>query len=771
MNHPFGDNMQPYWDNGLSPLPTQIDGKAPAITGVTGKNAKPDYWKLKEIEVKLGHRNLAITGQIHRNGVLDESQSIITVDNDDETGVAVENLQREIGVPLPATLTVTARGANNPRRKYLYRVKGSRHNFKGNVCDGKIDICSDTLRCVVMEGTHKTSGLPIVVYGEDGTPLGRIPKLSDIAWAPDELVNFLTKTAVNSKAKNDATDDNHSKYTVTEFESALDSREPTEWVSDLLVRIQEDTRFGNQKLFEHLVSLVDLCNLWERGTSNALAALKNAWFNRDHNSGNPSKEWDHALENAVSQHWHGPSGKSEYSLRELALRWETELVELQKGKTLEVRLFEAGGSRPLFQQVMRVAEITGDNPAALLIAVLAQISFEIPWDVYFESDLGLDPLNLMVVLIGPSGAGKSIITQHAEDPRFFVYPRLRPYIGPSDAVSGEGLLTGLVARYPLGKGKFMHDWRDVQRNKLYNIDEIGMLEARSSRQGSTIRETMLSLHSGSPISRESASGENWSKPKNSYRVVFQIGAQPRRSDIFFNDDAIAAGFAGRCLWAPVTRESDLEFKEHDQIDPLYIRLPDWDSWLHNRTYRATRDLAEEIWANRNLYARGAGDPMESHTVRNKARIATIFAAAEGRNQIIDDDVELAEYLIQLSRKTYKSTIAELAKAHAEGQALKGKSDGIRGHHGDLTKREMNVRHHAKRIQEGLLKLCGNEAITLGQLRTVYKNNFNSGSREFWAEAIQHLSKSSPLTEQLKNLVDLEEQRQEELESKSLSREQ
>jgi hypothetical protein len=763
MIKPFGDNMDGYWANCLSPLPTKDDGKAPGLAGITGRKGKPDLGKLKEVKVKMGHRNLAISGQIHKNGVVDDSQSLVTIDNDDETGESLKVLAKNSGVALPPTVTVTSRGANNPRRKYIYRVRGIQHNLKGNVIDEKIDICSDTQRCVVMEGIHKGTGNPIVIYGPDGEPLGRIPKLNDFAWMPEELLAFLTKTNTSSKAIANLENDEPA-FAIESFIDELDEGPASEWVSDFIDKVDSSPAFGNQELFEFLCELVVLCNLWERGTFGAFNKLKHYWLTREHKSGSADKEWEHALFNAVNQNWQGPIGtRPSFTMRELALKWQE---ELSSDVDYENRLFKLGKERGLFKQVVKVAQITGDNRAALLVAVLAQVAFEIPWDVYFESALGKDALNLLVVLVGPSGAGKSIITQHAEDDRYFKIPRLREYTGPSDAVSGEAMLAGLVGRYSLGKGKYFYDWRNPEHNKLYNIDEIGMLEARNSRQGSTIRETMLSLHSGSPISRESASGENWAKPKNSYRIVFQIGAQPKRSEIFFTEDAIAAGFAGRCLWADVTRDEDLIFKPQESIEPMVIPLPDWKS-MSEVTYFPTEELAEEIWSNRNLYARGEGDPMESHAVRNKARIATILAAADGRTFMVDEDVELAHLLMQISRETYKSALKELVKSKAEAQAQKGRSDGLRQHHGQIRKEELDLHHHANRAKSKLLELCGDEPMTTAQLRKVYRDNFKPETRGIWPQVIDHLAKDSSLPSQLQKISSHEEERLQELESNKI----
>jgi hypothetical protein len=357
MDKPFGDNMQAYWDNGFSPLPTQIDGKAPALSGVTGRNAKPDIWKLKDAELKFAYRNLAITGQIHKNGAIDESQSLIAIDNDDESGEALLELEEVVGVKLPPTLTVTSRGPNNPRTKRLYRVHGVRHNFKGSVCDERIDICSDTLRCIVMEGEHKGTKNAVVIYDKGGKPLGRTPRLNDISWAPNELVEFLTKS--NGSVATRSSDSPHADVGATRyaFEADLDRREPTEWTVDFINRVAEDPNIGNQKLFEYLVELVQLCNLRERGTAGAFDKLQAKWFGREHKSGNPAAEWEHALDSAVAQTWDGSGGTFDITLRELVLRWQDELIALKDAKTIEELIFDAGSQRPLFAQVMRVAEL------------------------------------------------------------------------------------------------------------------------------------------------------------------------------------------------------------------------------------------------------------------------------------------------------------------------------------------------------------------------------------------------------------------------------
>ena len=77
---------------------------------------------------------------------------------------------------------------------------------------------------------------------------------------------------------------------------------------------------------------------------------------------------------------------------------------------------------------------------------------------------------------------------------------------------------------------------------------------------------------------------------------------------------------------------------------------------------------------------------------------------------------------------------------------------------------MDVEHQAKRLQTKFLSLCGTEALSLKDLRHVYKNNFSVKTREFWSEAIELLVESEDLPSQLKELPKLEEQRLQDLET-------
>ena len=61
----------------------------------------------------------------------------------------------------------------------------------------------------------------------------------------------------------------------------------------------------------------------------------------------------------------------------------------------------------------------------------------------------------------------------------------------------------------------------------------------------------------------------------------------------------------------------------------------------------------------------------------------------------------------------------------------------------------------------LLELCGEEPITVQNLRQVFKLNFNSDTRKYWTEAVESIASMEGLPQQLAAILDLEKVRIEE----------
>ena len=210
------------WEQGFTTFPVNSDGKSGFLSGITGYEGSPPSdenratWK-KEFPF----RNIGITGYLHKNGVRDETQFMLILDDDDETGEATKDLEDAIGEELTATVSVSGRGQSNPRKKTLYIVDGHRLRLPSKIMDGRIDIISDVQRLIVIGGTHLGTGLPIQIYGPDGEVLDRPLKVTDLARAPQALVEFL-KSQVGNDFGPRETDEN---LTVDNFMACLDDRE------------------------------------------------------------------------------------------------------------------------------------------------------------------------------------------------------------------------------------------------------------------------------------------------------------------------------------------------------------------------------------------------------------------------------------------------------------------------------------------------------------------------------------------------------------------
>lgn len=304
---------------GLVSFPLGKDGKTIIVSGVTGYGGQPPSEAQRALwQEQYPHRNAAITGYFQVDGKRDETRFALFLDVDDESGEAFKELEVVVGVSLTNTISVSGRGPDSARRKYGYIVNGHRMRLPSRIMGGRIDIISDVQRYVVISGTHLGTGKPIVVYGPDSKPLGRPLRIGDLAPAPDELIEYLVNLASEVPviwAESEAPD-------LEDFLDDLDDRSPSFFSSQLIEEIQKNRRFGNFELFTYLTRLVEIVNLRERGTREVFNKLKFYWDAREHISGDPDKEWSHALTNAVRNGWRGPvASRTDFTYREMVLGW------------------------------------------------------------------------------------------------------------------------------------------------------------------------------------------------------------------------------------------------------------------------------------------------------------------------------------------------------------------------------------------------------------------------------------------------------------------
>jgi hypothetical protein len=750
----FGSSWHIYIELGYTPIPAATDGKKNFLKGVIGDSGEVTIDKCRKWQNQYGDRNLGITGRLLGTS----NESLLILDDDNDSSSVLESLEDQLG-KLPPHPTNTARGATSSRRKHFFRVIGQT-KMRGKLRN--IDIVCWNQRHAVVEGIHPELKTPYLWFDSDGNQLEEPPSISDIPLIPEAWFDFW-KQKQTTRATNHKTEKSGVTGDVELFLEWLSNNDlpPTQLMQGFIEQIESNPDFGNSELYEKFISLIELTNIWEKGGKVAFDVLAECWFGREHKSEDPVSEFRHNLSSALRDAWWpGPHDLPERTLSDVMQG----LIDSWDAPSLEERVFIEGQERPLFAAIKKISKTTGDNPVALLMAVLLHVANTIPWDVYYKTPMGKDAINLCLVLLGRTGTGKSALMATAEDE--FEYARdSSQWKGSLEAASGEGMQDAYYYRDVKvdrkGSRVISEGWRLPGRNPFFAIKEIGSLEARSGRNGSTYRENILDLYAGSEISRIKANGEGWAVPKLTYRWTCWIGAQPSRTTFMFNEDSIAAGLVGRFLWINV--ETDFEFDFFSPYDeaPFVIGRPNWEQ-MNPRYFVPTESLLREHEREVKKNKRGEGNPMESHTHRNKGRLACALAASDMRTHINDNDVEIAELLIQISRQSYLAALRDLRVAQAQAQAQKGKADGIRSHHGARKNSELEVQHHAKRIVQKLLALCGKDPATIQHLRQVFRVNFNSETRKYWPEAIESIAAMENLPQQLAGILDLEKIRIEEV---------
>jgi len=86
-------------------------------------------------------------------------------------------------------------------------------------------------------------------------------------------------------------------------------------------------------------------------------------------------------------------------------------------------------------------------------------------------------------------------------------------------------------------------WTHPNHAIIFNYDEVGMMEQRGSREGSTIIEYMKQGYSGSDFGRTLSRGGGIELAKKSYRFSCSINVQPERANVIFSPEAVSGGFS------------------------------------------------------------------------------------------------------------------------------------------------------------------------------------------------------------------------------------
>ncbi len=347
-------------------------------------------------------------------------------------------------------------------------------------------------------------------------------------------------------------------------------------------------------------------------------------------------------------------------------------------------------ARDWTRHIMQRADYMGMAREGLLAATLAVMSSRIPANVKAQLT-GRDvlmPLNLYVNLTGVTGSGKSRAVATAkrlmgDEPRVL---EINPASGEAIAaqyverakdgdtwtvrqksdralmvcteISQVSALAGRTgstlipqaAQY-VERAKDGDTWTVRQKSDraLMVCTEISQVSALAGRTGSTLIPQLLHAYSGETLGATTKTKELDLRVRAGlYRFSAIFGVQPANAAVFVSG-GVTNGFSGGCVYfssndAQLAARIDEDAPEPTQPWPD-IQLPDGSTRIAI-TYPATA----RRYAMRLIRKSTAGIVSETdgHRAENMGRIAALYALADGRTVVSEDDWALATTLMRRS---------------------------------------------------------------------------------------------------------------------------
>lgn len=709
-----------YRDKGFKALP--LNGKRPLVKGATGLSGSITYEKAQEWRTKYGFAN---------TGIVADGWIAVDVDHhDDKFGAdQLASLEAKHG-KLPKTWKSSARGKESPSAQYFFRVE-SQCAFDSNPSPD-IEIIHPYHRfSAVSPSKHPILGTQYIWYTPDGDEADEIPSIDEFAELPLGWVLAFSKDSSDLyKAENPFDGD------CQVWINSLDSREPTPFTEFALQEISALQHIGHNDLLLLLRKVNEYhWNLWERGTLHLFEAIRNKYYLTT-NEARPETEFENALRWVIGKSWE-PSTRPDRTAQEIA-----EAI-VAKSSALSDKDFWQ--SRNSLRQIHKLARQKVIAPFTLLGMSLIRVLNTVPYNVHYRSFRGSSSLNTLVAFVGPTGTGKSLTLDAVNSNMVFT--------DSPEALGGDATFTGVIEP---GSGEAIPDsymkwkkdeetgflvkkWRNENHSGIFSFDEIGMLDGRQARVGSTIIEFMKQGWSGSVLGRELASGKGVLIPAKEYRFSMFINVQPARAGLLFESSAISGGLPSRFLF--FSTQDPLARIEFDSTPAQLISVPKVD-WAGVEAIDALPSMQLEHMKESFKSVDGGLPELDSHLLLSRAKVAVALAVLEGRSYLTEDDWDLSEVIIRHSKATRGVILTALSSSKNSEIVAQGRAAGIKNSIASEVEHDQIVAKVAARIVS--LRLQGVPETGEKGLKKRLRNEH----RKYFEEALESLNPPSTTTETL-----------------------
>lgn len=662
---------------GWHPIPTTgVDGKTPAIDGVTGYDGvdlTPD--QLPEAFSKPGVVGLGIR----------MPAGVLGIDVDGYRGKlgpeTIMAMTRELGVELPFAPMISGRldGRSGIR---FYRVpEGLDWTADAlNEQGGGVDLIHRGYRhAKAWPSVHHETGLTLgrldvqpgeLVGEDDGGEPWLLPPPDELPDLPPEWVGALTMRRART-----------------------DSREAVEWVNDrgmdecwgpavLTAWAGWSANRGSRHdtMRDVQVRLVRLDSLGQPGSTAALIRLHDEYVAAVGGERDAEGEWDRALRGAVAKVATSESflEQGRRLVASVFRRYQDEYDTahcqvLPDGQVVKITtsLPEAFWmARPVLGQIRQAAHNRRRSADAVLGAVLARLGGMIPPTYRLPPEVGApSTLSMYVALVGPSGTGKSTSVSIARAllpiPTAHLDTVVEHALG-----SGEGLIELYMGEQDSGevnsKGNPIMERAQIRHGAVLMLDEGQALAEMGGRSGSTMLSTLRTMWTGAMVGQANVKDNKRKLAEGGYALGFVVGIQPALGADLLSDTA--AGTPQRFLWLQ-TRDATVPHRAERPPwpGPITLRLPQLP---RDGRVRPELELAPEVvelldWeAVETVRGSLTVAPMDSHRNLLILKAAGLLALLDGRLNLTMDDWRLATVLVDTSTAVRES-MEDTLKVEAE----------------------------------------------------------------------------------------------------------
>jgi hypothetical protein len=348
--------------------------------------------------------------------------------------------------------------------------------------------------------------------------------------------------------------------------------------------------------------------------------------------------------------------------------------------------------------------------------------------------------------VGPTGTGKTLGSSVLG--RFVIFPDSDPvntftksWTGFVEPGSGEAMPDFYVEPapkdseenegYELAFDKKV--WAHPNHAAAFSFDEVGMLDARNSRQGSTITDYLKQGYSGSEFGRVLKGRKGTLLQPHTYRFTCGVNLQPARAGSFFTDSEIAGGFPSRFLWFNTQDKTLKRSFETLTLETFRAAFVDWGGV---ESMRALQEMDEAHKDQHFASMEGKVEAIDSHLLLTRAKVACALAVLDKRAWLSQEDWELSAVVVEHSRQTREVILETLAKEAAKTRDRNAKASATLAATTEEIKHQKNVERVAANIRK---------ALDSGKLRSPKDRSLpkqiSSRDRDFIPEAIQFLEEN------------------------------